>query len=397
MMKKATILKISSAILAVLAMASCQQKEWTYENKLYISGDKVIKTITNIKVNAVDQDIVASVPKPAESRIDITFAADESLVSTYNEAYYDNAIALPAENYTISEPSAFIAEGAVASTPVTVSCFGLDLLPKDQVYVLPVTIVSATNIEILSSAKTSYLVFQGGALINVAADFEDNNYIEFDAFEKGQSNVDAFRNINDFTMEALINIRRFEPGIQSVMGVEGKLLIRISDNGLEPDQLQVVTPFGNYPTTSDPSTTCALTPGKWTHIAVSGNSRTRELIVYFDGQEVGRDLMSDWSAIDLVSPYVSDKGDQYFHIGYSYEAGREMDGMICECRFWNVVRSQEEIAANMYDVDPESSGLLAYWKFNEGSGETINDRTGNGINGTAHGYLVWTSVELPEE
>ena len=77
MMKKVTILKISSAILAVLAMASCQQKEWTYENKLYISGDKVIKTITNIKVNAVDQDIVASVPKPAESRIDITFAADK--------------------------------------------------------------------------------------------------------------------------------------------------------------------------------------------------------------------------------------------------------------------------------------------------------------------------------
>lgn len=396
MMKKATILKISSAILAVLAMASCQQKEWTYENKLYISGDKVIKTITNIKVNAVDQDIVASVPKPAESRIDITFAADESLVSTYNEAYYDNAIALPAENYTISEPSAFIAEGAVASTPVTVSCFGLDLLPKDQVYVLPVTIVSATNIEILSSAKTSYLVFQGGALINVAADFEDNNYIEFEAFEKGLSSVDPYKNLTDFTMEALINIRQFEPGIQTVMGVEGKLLIRISDNGLEPNQLQVVTPFGNYPTTSDPSTTCALTPNKWTHIAVTGNAESREVKVYFDGQEVGSDIFSGWSTIDIVTPYQSDKGLQYFHIGYSYEAGREIDGMISECRFWNVTRSQEEIAANMYDVDPKTEGLLGYWKFNEGSGETINDRTGNGVNGTAHSYLVWTPVALPE-
>lgn len=395
-MMKTTILKISSAILAVLAMASCQQKEWTYENKLYISGDKVIKTITNIKVNAVDQDIVASVPKPAESRIDITFAADESLVSTYNEAYYDNAIVLPAENYTIAEPNTFIAEDAVSAAPVTVNCFGLDALPKAQVYVLPVTVASASNIEVLSSAKTTYLVFQGGALINVAADFEDNNYIEFEAFNKAQASVNPFKKIENFTMEALINIRQFEPGIQSVMGVEGKLLIRISDNGLEPNQLQIVTPFGNYPTSSDPSTTCALTPNKWTHIAVTGNAETREVKVYFDGQQVGSDIFQSWSTVDLVTPYQSDKGLQYFHIGYSYEAGREMDGMISECRFWNVTRSQEEIAANMYDVDPKTEGLLGYWKFNEGSGETINDRTGNGVNGTAHSYLVWTPVALPE-
>ena len=378
-------------------MASCQQKEWTYENKLYISGDKVIKTITNIKVNAVDQDIVASVPKPAESRIDITFAADESLVSTYNEAYYDNAIALPAENYTIPEPSAFIAEGAVASTPVTVSCFGLDLLPKDQVYVLPVTIVSATNIEILSSAKTSYLVFQGGALINVAADFEDNNYIEFEAFEKGLSSVDPYKNLTDFTMEALINIRQFEPGIQTVMGVEGKLLIRISDNGLAPNQLQVVlpTPYGTI--NFSEAATCMIPAEKWTHIALTCDVASGRMILYIDGQVAIDKSGNTFKAVNLGTPYVNPSREVYgFNIGYSYTSGRELDGDITECRVWNVVRSQEEIAANVYEVDPESEGLVAYWKFDEATGETIRDHTGNGNSGKAHAALKWTSVSLPE-
>lgn len=61
-----------------------------------------------------------------------------------------------------------------------------------------------------------------------------------------------------------------------------------------------------------------------------------------------------------------------FHIGYSYEPGREMDGMISECRIWNVVRTQDEIKDNFYDVDPKTPGLLGYWKFNEGSGDIIN-------------------------
>ena len=29
----------------------------------------------------------------------------------------------------------------------------------------------------------------------------------------------------------------------------------------------------------------------------------------------------------------------------------------CEVRIWNVLRSQEEIYRNMYDVDPQTTGL----------------------------------------
>ena len=58
-----------------------------------------------------------------------------------------------------------------------------------------------------------------------------------------------------------------------------------------------------------------------------------------------------------------------FKIGHSYgepeNMTRQLNGEICEVRIWNVIRSQEEIYKNMYDVDPQTTGLKAYWKFNE--------------------------------
>ena len=368
---KTDILKITSAVLAMSAMLSCQHKEWTYDNKLFITGNRAIYTTTNIKVTSVEKTLVASMAKPAEKQITIKYAVDESLVPVYNKAYYDNAVILPESNWSFSGYETAISEGTIESAPVTISFKDLDLLSKGQAYVLPVTIQEA-DMEILSSARTTYFVFRDGAIINVAADFQKDNYISFEAFEKDQSSVQAYKSIEDFTLEALVNIREFSPGIQSIMGMEGKLLMRVSDNGLQPNQFQIVTPFGNYPTQGADASVCALTPGKWTHIAVTGNSETRDVIIYLDGEIAGQLKMSGWSTIDIVTPYVSDKGEQFFHIGYSYEPGREMDGMISECRIWNVVRTQDEIKDNFYDVDPKTPGLLGYWKFNEGSGDIIN-------------------------
>ena len=50
-----------------------------------------------------------------------------------------------------------------------------------------------------------------------------------------------------------------------------------------------------------------------------------------------------------------------FKIGHSYgepeNMTRQLNGEICEVRIWNVIRSQEEIYKNMYDVDPQTTGL----------------------------------------
>ena len=48
----------------------------------------------------------AELAMPAEQDIKITYKVDESLVKVYNEAYYDKAELLPAENYEWIEAEA---------------------------------------------------------------------------------------------------------------------------------------------------------------------------------------------------------------------------------------------------------------------------------------------------
>ena len=205
--------------------------------------------------------------------------------------------------------------------------------------------------------------------------------------------------LNAVTMEALVRCSDYvlEPGIKTVMGIEGHCLIRISDNGLEPNQLQVVMPTPYATANFTDATTCLVPANEWTHIAVTCDVATGHLVIYINGETVLDKTGNQFVPVNLGQPKTdAQQKDHFFHIGYSYAAGRELHGEICEVRIWNTVRTQEQIAANVYEVDPASEGLVAYWKFDEGSGETIRDHTGNNNSGTAHETLKWNQVSLPE-
>ena len=67
-------------------------------------------------------------------------------------------------------------------------------------------------------------------------------------------------------------------------------------------------------------------------------------------------------------------------------------------RVWSVQRTADQIKNNIYElnVETDSEGLLAYWKFDEGTGKTVNDYSGNGNTITSVNYMGWVSVSLPE-
>jgi hypothetical protein len=88
--------------------------------------------------------------------------------------------------------------------------------------------------------------------------------------------------------------------------------------------------------------------------------------------------------------------DREFYIGYSYDDSRYLEGEICECRVWNRVLTEEEINVpfHFYDVEPDSEGLVAYWKFDEGTGKVVKDYA-NGYNISGTGDPTWKAVWLP--
>ncbi|WP_423129032.1 DUF1735 and LamG domain-containing protein [Gaoshiqia sp. Z1-71] len=377
---------ILMVLIAVFTFTRCLDTDpdgSLFDNKVYIdAGSKTITLLVKDETEA-SKTFHAALAKPAESTIKLLFEEDKSLVSTYNSAYYDQAYMLPAKYYEISAKEAIIPEGSAVSTDITVHFKSIDNLSRDTVYVLPVTIANADKMDILKSGRTLYFVLKAGALINVVADIHEN-YLAVN-----WTNPDVCNNLSQVTMEALIRARTFNKLISTVMGIEGKFLIRIGDSGYDPNQIQIATSNGNFPgATSDKG----LPVNEWVHIALTYDALTYEYNIYVNGKVQSTGIHRN---IGLINLGVG--GTNGFFIGRSYDNNRSLDGEISECRIWNIIRTKDEIANSPYFVVPDAEGLVAYWKFDEGSGNTVKDQTGNGNNAVANSNLKWTSVELPEK
>ena len=124
------------------------------------------------------------------------------------------------------------------------------------------------------------------------------------------------------------------------------------------------------------TSTGILSANQWYHIAAVKNGGQRKL--YINGAE----FSLSGSALSVTA------NNNSVRIGSDY-GGRFFDGRIDEVRIWNVSRTQDQIIAAM-DTDPtQETGLVAYFNFNEGSGDTLFDISGNGHNGLLIGNPSW--------
>ncbi len=123
----------------------------------------------------------------------------------------------------------------------------------------------------------------------------------------------------------------------------------------------------------------------WHHWACTFNSANRNRIIYRDGQIVGNDTAT-----------VNFQGTGTMALGGG--AGPldgAVAGMMDDVRVWNVVRTQSEIQTNMsIALTGSESGLLSYWKFDEGSGTTVNDSAGGDNTGTFLNSPTWGTTAM---
>lgn len=372
-------------LLAAVAFTGCKNEdpaEHHFDNKLYISSAQLTDDLL-IRDDIVSDSrtISARLALPAPEDVTVTFEGRPDMAARYNMVYGDNAVGLPAEYFSIPEKVISIGKGNVTGNDIVVNFTNTNELNGDLRYVLPVTVADIQGISLLESTRTVYFVFKGAALINVVADISE---MYFPVNWSSSVNVSGLKTI---TVEALVRSSDWEAGrgnaLSSVFGIEGTFLVRIGDADRPRNQLQLVNPNGNWPS---PNAAPGLPVNEWIHIAVVWDATTGERIYYQNGEVVASD--------NAASGSVSLNSGCY--VGRSYDDSRWLPGEISELRIWNIQRTQEQIASSMYTVDPTTPGLLAYWKFNEGSGNVINDATGNGTNLTGEGTPTWVNVELPE-
>lgn len=381
-MKLKNLYLVSIALLAGM-FAACSDDTENFDNRVYISTSVKASTVL-LKTETAEGQFQLALAKPEEKDINVSLKADMSLVEMYNAAYYDKAQGLPAEYYSLENTELVIPAGTVTSEAVMVKFKNLLNLDSEQIYVLPVTIEQA-GIDVLQSARTMYYVLKGAALINVVGNITKNS-IHVDWKKPEVAN-----NLRQLTAEALIRVSKFDKMLTTIMGIEGGFLIRIGDAGIPQNQLQIANPDHNV-TSADLS----IPTGEWVHIAVTYDADAKKVIVYINGKNKLEDTV-DCGAVNWGQT-MTDEGNGFW-IGHSYNRDRWLEGEISECRIWNRVLTADEINAknHFYLVEPDSEGLAAYWKFDEGTGQTVTDYTGNGNNGMALDPISWVEVALPEK
>ncbi|UOU99128.1 glycosyl hydrolase family 18 protein [Chryseobacterium daecheongense] len=157
------------------------------------------------------------------------------------------------------------------------------------------------------------------------------------------------------------------PYISSIMGTEvsdsNSALLRLGDGNLANNKLQFVLSINNVQQKLASNT--ALNANTWYHVAATYDGATMK--IYING--VLDASKSQTGSVDSSGA---------FNVGYSYNISRNFNGKIDEVRVWKRALSQTEISQNTCNVSLPATSLTAYWKFNEGSGTSVQDHSGNG-------------------
>lgn len=432
---KNTRLYLFSILSFAVAFISCKDDEYDnkspFDNVVYLdvaeNSDTQIttfkKTLTELKK---EFSVVLSYPVSQDVRVNVE--VEPSLIDVYNARHNTSWRMLDSRYYTLSADKITIPAGKTISDQLNLELKDLDgstggeELPIDETYLVPITISHVEGgVSTLRSSATAYYLVKRSSAITSAASLRDN-WINFPTLDKASEGSMLFNNLTAVTYEAIIRVDDFSKHseISTIMGVENYLLLRIGDASFPRQQLQfdgsgdsAQTPgFGKFPKKDEAK---LLNAGEWYHIAATYSYATREVCLYVNGklQSKGSDLGNAASTpfnlagrafydLYLQDPETykdyKDWGNfRQFFLGKSYDDSRQLNGDITEVRVWNVARNEQEIWDNMYDVDPQTPGLIGYWKFDEGAGNVIKDWTGNGNDAVAEKDLEWPEgIEVPQ-
>lgn len=325
-----------------------------------------VYTFTISSESAVQQDETVSLVK------------DLDLVETYNQKYHTSYTPLPDNaDISIEGLNATIEVAKTESTPVVVTLNSLDNLVEGTTYMLPITMKEVSiGLNIKEGYNTTFIIID----YKKAGSGEEGDYTpddpsgKFAALDLTNPNMyanyyfdsDLQKDLSTFTYQIKIKANSLPNGrISRFFAFNGSntVMMRFGEGGTG-NRLQFVlggnggNHFANKMFLTN--TWYLLT------IVYDGSKFT----MYVDGEKDSEVNCTGYSTLF-----------RGVEIGMSWAGYREeqkFDGSIAEARIWERALNVEEIKGGLNSVDPESPGLMAYWKLNEGEGYIFHDATGNG-------------------
>lgn len=379
-----------------LSFCACQEGP-DYGDKVYMTGTLSTNTVRFLVDGQSSVALTVTSSTKTTSDVSVEVKAAPGLLDAYNKANNTNLQLPPDDSYTLTGGEATIKTGNTVSTPIELTSNSESL--KDGVsYCLPVSIsqVNGGGLGILESSRTAYVMFKK-VITTKVAQLKGNAWFDVPTFKGEQSPVRA---LNQMTLEIKVRPSQLssaisEASINPIMGSHESLLLRFGDgsnipsNKLNFAKVSIGTNYHpdnkpHYESTFDET----FDNDTWYHVAVTYDGQ--KVRFYLNGN-LEIEKTTTGGQINLAMSYGGHGWDDTFAIGRSYGTHWTYKGCLSECRVWTVARTQAEIQDGICYVDPSTTGLLAYWRFNgqlQDDG-TVLDETGHGHNAHPSGEITW--------
>ena len=303
---------------------------------------------------------------------------DTTVLSNYNRHNSTSYVTLPAGQYSLASDKATIASGESLSSPVDIKLNPLTTEMKNSgaKYALPLRLVSTDGKKDVLNSGSSLVVLLDQVIYTPVPILNSSNNFKF-LWAGSSDNIE----LNAWTVEMDFNISLLGTKVGELNnqclfggwannGKDGEIYIRFGDAPIKGNVLQIKTQGTQM------NSKMEFKDNTWYHIAYvcTGSS----LSLYVNGQ------LDNSMTLPGKTVYLGKDNCQMGNQDYL-----KADVMVSEFRLWTVARSQGEVSNNMYVISPDSKGLFAYFKFNEGQGNSFNDATGHGNTCTAQGTTQW--------
>jgi hypothetical protein len=195
---------------------------------------------------------------------------------------------------------------------------------------------------------------------------QSNYCLSFDGTNDYVNIGNSLPAVGDFTLECWVKVPATATGTCYFLGSNAGTC---AGNLLQYDVSGALLSFYERPNCSGVAATytVSLADNTWHHLA--GVRSGSNLFLYVDGKQVGTGTA--YNNTVMTTFRLGNRNATYYK------------GVIEEVRIWSIARTAQQIKSGMYGtVAASTSGLMAYYRLNEGSGQTVGDATSNAYNGT---------------
>lgn len=372
-------IKRNSILLMIALLTGCNDAKYDVIDSMIYIRETQAQTYVSQKVPIRKVDMTVTLTPCTGQAVTedtkIQSSINEADLASFNQRNGTSYVLLPPSNYSIENESVIIKQGEqnASAIKITFKPITPEMMKSGKTYALPVSITSDSNIKTLKGSDMIVYVMDPLKIISAPV-IHRYNYL--------QMKMRQDYTLKEWSVEFRLSIDKLGTDVgeynnqamfvaNGPTGTDGEeIYTRFGDAFLEGNRLQIKNK-------AQLESNMHFNINTWYHIAFVNDGT--KITLYVNGVK-DSETATKGQAVHL------DKDNFTFGAAGQYMVSNVK---VSELRFWTKPISQSQIQNNMFNVNPSSDGLEAYWRLNEGEGNDFADLTGHGNICTSSGTTNW--------